>query len=1217
VKKWFFRISLAFLCLLLCIFSFGFFLLGTESGAQFLIAQTEKLLDHSLEIASTKGKVFGHLEFTDITFKNAEQITTVGSLVLDWNPTDLLKKHVHILEFRADDVSYDTLSITQEESTPLILPELTLPVKISIDNLSINNLHYSSTPDSEDIIVDNAGLILTWDTNGINIQKLDIAIHEASLQATGDIKPTGNYPLHLTTTLKALSPDLPAITMLGTYEGDLQNLRLKEEISGDVTADLSMILHDVISEISWQANVEIKKLSPAVFSDIPGIIIGNITSKGNLNLAEVSSVLRLRDQETPELNWDLDLNVDVKDITGKLFLEIKQLILQHAETETHIELTGSTDLDLNFDLSLNWQRLQWPITGDADYDSDIGEATIKGNLDDFLLNVKADLAGSQLPKGDILFSSEASTNGLHNIQLTHNLLDGMIDSQGLVEWSPTVKWDISSQGKDMNPGSEYPDWPGKIDWKLRTDGNVTEQGTYVNIFIDALGGVMRNLPVSGTGTIKVQPNDIHVDGLLFAVGSAMTSAEGHLNEKSNLQWKVDIADLSDLHPHASGRFNATGTIQKRMTEPRINMKLSGASIRYSDIKLEKLDGDASLDLSWNSPFSLNLSAINLQSGENLISNLSTKSSGTREKHSMHFEASHGMADISLDLTGAYQKEKWQGILEDLNIISTDFGTWELENSVKITASVSSAAMEPLCLRREDSNVCMNGSWEKENNNTQGALQIKKVPLNWLEPWLPETVENLTGLFSGQAHISTQNFLKADVTASITPGDISYVTDRITGTFPHEGMKLTLKVLDEKLDANLLLSIDSNTLSAKLHSPNLLQKDIGTKAKLDGKLLVNAKNFDLIKTLVPEVQDLDAMIDLDFTILGNIEEPEINGKGQIDIAHIHIPAAGLDLADTSMDVLAKNKEVTVSGKFISPEGELILDGTASLDASKQYPAHATLKGENFRLVNLPDIKLFLSSDLLFEKKPGLMSLTGEATIPKADILMKVLPVGSQSVSPDVVILQEVKEEEAKSPFQMQLKITLGDDVHFSGFGFSAYIDGQLSILSEPEEQLLGSGAFHIKEGKYRAYGQNLDIETGVISFPGGPLSKPGINIRATRTIGDIVAGVYAIGPAAKPRITTFSNPPMSESHVISYLLTGSAPDDVGKGAKVSMGKQINNKLSVGVDTDVKTGDSEFITRYRLSRKVHVQTTTGANSNAADIYYTIELEDDDVKLPLTEP
>ncbi len=181
-----------------------------------------------------------------------------------------------------------------------------------------------------------------------------------------------------------------------------------------------------------------------------------------------------------------------------------------------------------------------------------------------------------------------------------------------------------------------------------------------------------------------------------------------------------------------------------------------------------------------------------------------------------------------------------------------------------------------------------------------------------------------------------------------------------------------------------------------------------------------------------------------------------------------------------------------------------------------------------------------------------------------------------------------------------------------FGLNTFIDGQLTILSEPEQQLIGSGAFQIKQGSYRAYGQDLDIETGVISFPGGPLSKPGINLRATRTVGDVVAGIYAIGPASKPRLTTFSNPPMSESSVISYLLTGSAPNNAGKGTKLSVGRQINNKLSVSVGTDVKTGESEFIARYRLGRKVHIQTTTGADSNAVDIFYTIELNDDDLSV-----
>ncbi len=227
----------------------------------------------------------------------------------------------------------------------------------------------------------------------------------------------------------------------------------------------------------------------------------------------------------------------------------------------------------------------------------------------------------------------------------------------------------------------------------------------------------------------------------------------------------------------------------------------------------------------------------------------------------------------------------------------------------------------------------------------------------------------------------------------------------------------------------------------------------------------------------------------------------------------------------------------------------------------------------------------------------------------EVLLRELPQGGKTVSPDVLIIQEIEEEKKKAPLQMKLKVTLGDDVHFAGLGVNAFIDGQLSITAEPEEQVMGSGAFNIKQGSYRAYSQDLEIETGVISFPGGPLSQPGVNLRATRTVGDIVVGISAIGPASKPRLTTFSNPPMSESQVISYLLTGSASNGTGSGAKLSVGRQINNKLSVAVGTDVTTGESEFITRYRLNRKIHVQTTTSKNSNAVDVFYTMELGEED--------
>jgi len=1208
MKRWLIRIGILGSILSLLLFAGVFYLLGTESGTQFLVRQTVNLMDGSLTIAASKGKLIDRLELHDIHYKDSIGKAEVAHLLLDWKSSELLKRHFHILDFTVDDVSYTLFPGETEpvESTDVVLPELSLPLRISIEKFALQSFRFYASPDSEPITVHKAGLALSWDNNGIRLKNLQVNMDEASLFATGDLNPIGAYPLHLTTTVTTLRPDLPALTMEGSYTGDLEKLQVREEIRGDFIVDLDMTLLQLINDLSWQGDITITELRPAVFApDVSGMVTGSIRTKGTLKQADVTTKLRIRDKDATELNWDATLIASAN--LDSLVFDIKQLSVEQPQKPARLDISGTADLEQQLDLSLHWQQLQWPLTGDADYSSTSGDATLKGTLDAFHVTMASVVAGQQVPTTDIHLSADGNSEQLKDLQLKLKLLDGEVSLNGDVAWTPAVSWSVSCEAQHINPGIHYPDWPGKIDLQLLTDGNIADDGVTTTVAIKTLTGNVRDLPISGTGNIHMRPGDIRIQDFRLASGNAVISASGTLSEQSDLKWTADIADFSDLLPGASGSLQAKGTVRDKMTKPRVMLDLSGSAIHYSDYKLEQINTKAALDLSWATPFELTLTAHNLQAGENLIKSISATGDGSKEKHRTNLDVSHELADLHLELSGGYNKDTWKGMLDTFDITSTDLGTWQLQKPSKISATATQASIDTLCLSKENSDLCLQGKWDTDNKTTAGDVQISKFPLSLLSPWFPDTLEELTGIFSAKAHASMQEKLKADVDIAITPGNIHYITDKTTGTLPHEGMKLTLKVLEDALDAQFHLSVDSNVIRGEMRSPNLLQTDIGGKAKLNGKLLVDAKNFDLIEALVPDVQNLEGLIGMNFTILGSVAEPAINGQGQISIANMLIPIAGLDLKDTTLDVQA-----------ISPEGEMELAGNASLDSSKKWPARITLKGDNFRLINLPEIKMFLSSDILFEKRADLMSLTGSATIPRAEILLRELSPGSKSPSPDMVIIQEQKAVDPKSPFHMLLKITLGEDVHFAGFGLNAFVEGQLTILSEPEEQMIGSGAFHIKQGSFRAYGQDLEIETGVISFPGGPLSQPGINLRATRTVGDVVAGIYAIGSAKKPRITTFSNPPMSESHVISYLLTGSAPNDSsGKGAKLSIGRQINNKLSVALGTDIKTGESEFITRYRLSRSIHIETTTGASSNAADIFYTIELENDDVKVPKLLP
>lgn len=90
----------------------------------------------------------------------------------------------------------------------------------------------------------------------------------------------------------------------------------------------------------------------------------------------------------------------------------------------------------------------------------------------------------------------------------------------------------------------------------------------------------------------------------------------------------------------------------------------------------------------------------------------------------------------------------------------------------------------------------------------------------------------------------------------------------------------------------------------------------------------------------------------------------------------------------------------------------------------------------------------------------------------------------SVGDDVVVLGEVKKEAAASlPVNMNLTLDLNDGIRFSGYGADVTIGGKLTLTAQPGGNVRGVGTVRVIKGRYKAYGQDLDITKGTVSFVG--------------------------------------------------------------------------------------------------------------------------------------
>jgi translocation and assembly module TamB len=191
---------------------------------------------------------------------------------------------------------------------------------------------------------------------------------------------------------------------------------------------------------------------------------------------------------------------------------------------------------------------------------------------------------------------------------------------------------------------------------------------------------------------------------------------------------------------------------------------------------------------------------------------------------------------------------------------------------------------------------------------------------------------------------------------------------------------------------------------------------------------------------------------------------------------------------------------------------------------------------------------------------------------------------------------------------------------------------------------------IREGRYRAYGQNLAISDGQLIFQGPP-DNPGLDIRAIRKIPseNVVVGVQLSGTLQEPEASLFSEPGMEQSQAMSYLLTGRSLERGSKGdnnqiaqalalyglekgsgvteklgdklgvdeisvgsdwetddAALMLGKQLSDRLYLTYAVGLFDAVSTVMLRYTLTRQLHLEARSSTRANSLDLIWEKELQ-----------
>lgn len=424
--------------------------------------------------------------------------------------------------------------------------------------------------------------------------------------------------------------------------------------------------------------------------------------------------------------------------------------------------------------------------------------------------------------------------------------------------------------------------------------------------------------------------------------------------------------------------------------------------------------------------------------------------------------------------------------------------------------------------------------------------------------------------------------------------------------------------------------------------------------LQGDIQVKLDNLRAVSVWAPAGWRLAGQMAASLKVQGTLGDPSVVGTltGQgIGVAN---PLLGVQVTQGELRVqlephLARIERFEARGGDAG--GALSVTGVAQLGESPT--AELQLQARQFGLLHRVDRRAVVSGQLQASFTSDALLADGQFTVDEG--LVDISQSEAPTVGDDVNVVNrpgQDPEPTVQPParkLNANIALNLGDRLRLKGRGLDTRLSGNLR-LSTPNGRPQLQGRIQALDGTYAAYGQKLLIERGSIAFT-GTVDNPRLDIlamraqSATAAAGDVKVGVQVTGTALEPRVRLYSEPSMSETEKLSWLVLGRAPAGLGgadlgllqtaaaalldgegpsrrdtlvgalgldelsvrqsdgavKDTIVSVGKQVSQRWYLGYERSLNATTGTWQAIYRLAQRFTLRAQAG-DDNALDLIWS---------------
>jgi len=914
------------------------------------------------------------------------------------------------------------------------------------------------------------------------------------------------------------------------------------------------------------------------------------------------------------------------------------------------------------ELSGEWTALRWPVAleGEPIVQSPQGVYTLEGSLP-YRFTTRAVVEGAAIPSTSFEAAGTVNREQLLLERFDGYALRGRIRGAGALSWTGNQAWnfDVDAQGlavSELRPGVE-----GRVNARGTIAGSGLSAAAPWTARLASVSGTMFGRPLTGRGEISHRDGNLDLKGVRIANGASFADVNGRIGANAlDLDWNVDLRSLAIALPGMGGQLTSRGTARGTAQRPQLQGTARVREFSYGGLGIADLNLEADLDTSDTRRSSVSFRAETIDAAgfdiefargslAGLVADhritLDFASPGDPERRITEFKGEL-LADGGYDLA----KNQWNGDLASAEIRFPE-GDARLIQPAALVLGPSLQRAAPLCLRTDDdARLCVEG-------------EHRPQPLSWrviysAQDWpLQRVLQSLLGWreFDGR--------LQASGWAEQAPGKdwvggTTLLVHEPTINIPRNKFRVERVELGSsrfdliaepgRIHATLGIDVDESTrIEGEADVTRLAGQLLASP--LSGHIRGRSEAIKVLPLLVPEIDRAAGRLDGNIKLGGSLGQPTFNGDFQVRDGLLELYRTNLKITALTADGSFTGDLLKFTATGATAKGAMNLDGSFSWPDGVMTGS-MRMRGEQLLVADTPELRVLASPDLVLRAGANGYEVEGEVKIPSARISPREITT-SVSTSPDerIVGLDDVDEFDpaTTSRITSRIKVSLGDAVRVDAYGLKARLEGSVTVSTVPDDVARGNGVIRVAEGQYRAFGQDVRITRGTLTYNDTPLNEPLLDIVAERKIkdADITVAVNVRGTIDQPFITITSQPAMPSNEALSYLLTGRSIDTLqsgeaaninqatetlalsggglllgGLGSRVGLdevsvektgdndtsvvlGKALSPKLYVSYGISIAEAINTIKLRYTLNERWSLKAEAGLEQSA-DVEYRIE-------------